>query len=101
VGDTWVNFKITEMIPDKKVVWYATDCDLPWLKDRKEWKGTSVQFDIAEIPGGTQMSMTHVGLTPQVECYANCKKGWDFYAGSSLLQLITEGKGMPWPNPNK
>lgn len=95
VGTTWVHFKVTALTPGKKVVWSATDCELPWLKDKKEWKDTSVQFDIAETPEGTKMSMTHVGLTPQVECFEDCKKGWTFYAGDSLKSLITKGKGMP------
>lgn len=94
VGTTWVEFKITEMIPGKRIVWQATDCELPWLKDKKEWKGTSVTFDISTANGETQVSMTHVGLTPQVECYEDCKAGWNHFAGNSLKNLITTGKGI-------
>ena len=39
--------------------------------------------------------MTHVGLTPDKECYEDCNKGWSFYVGESLRKLITEGKGLP------
>ena len=36
-GDTFVDFKISEVIPEKKIVWLATDCNLHWIKDKKEW----------------------------------------------------------------
>jgi hypothetical protein len=39
--------------------------------------------------------MTHVGVVPRAECYADCKKGWDFYVGESLLRLLTENEGLP------
>jgi len=94
VGITWVKFKIVEMIPGKHIVWQATDCELPWLKDHKEWKGTKVVFDIRPVNEGAQLSMTHEGLTPQVECYENCKMGWNHFAGNSFKSLITTGKGI-------
>lgn len=45
-GDTWVNFKITEAIPDSKIVWYVTGSYLPWLKDKTEWTDTEVVFEV-------------------------------------------------------
>jgi hypothetical protein len=39
--------------------------------------------------------MTHIGLVPGVECYEDCKKGWNFYVGESLFRWMTEGKGLP------
>ena len=94
-GDTYVTFEITEAIPGKKVVWYVTDCYLPWLKDKKEWNGTEAVFEISETGNGTRVDMTHVGLTPEVECYAGCEKGWNHHIQDSLVALLTEGKGMP------
>ncbi len=44
---------------------------------------------------GTQLSFTHIGLTPGVECYAQCEKGWNYFIGISLFKLITEGAGVP------
>ena len=92
---SFVTFKIVEMIPNKKVVWLVTDCYLPWFNDKKEWNNTKLGFEISKTETGTQMSMIHVGLSPKVECYEMCVKGWNFYAGESLRKLITEGKGLP------
>ena len=65
------------------------------MKDREEWKGTELVFEIKTTDEGTQLTFTHIGLTPQVECFAQCEKGWDFFIGTSLHQLITLGVGQP------
>ena len=31
-GDTFVDFRISEFIPDKKITWFVTDCNLGWIK---------------------------------------------------------------------
>ncbi len=87
--------RVTEAVPDKRIVWLVTESLLPWLKDRQEWKGTALVFDVAATNEGTQLTFTHVGLTPQVECFDQCEKGWDYFLGDSLLKLITEGEGLP------
>ena len=94
-GDTWVTFKITECVAGKKIVWYATDCFLHWQKDKTEWKDTQVVFEISENGNSTQINFTHIGLSPDVECYEGCVKGWDQYFKGSLLKLLTTGKGEP------
>ena len=30
-GDTFVDFRISEVIPGKKIVWLVTDCNLHWI----------------------------------------------------------------------
>jgi hypothetical protein len=94
-GETFVNFKVTESIPGKKIVWDVTDCYLPWLKDKTEWNGTSVVFEISTLGDETQVTMTHVGLVPEVECYAGCEAGWNKYFKGSLFKLLTERAGVP------
>ena len=94
-GETFVDFKVIDMIPNSKVVWKVIDCYLHWINDKYEWKNTEIDFEISPTKGGTQMTMTHVGLEPGIECYDNCREGWDFYAGGSLVKLITEKKGLP------
>ena len=35
-GGSFFNMTISELIPDKKVVWLVTDCYMPWYHDKKE-----------------------------------------------------------------
>ena len=46
-GETFVDFQISELVPGKKMVWRVTDCNLHWIKDKKEWKNTEVVFEIS------------------------------------------------------
>ena len=94
-GDTFVDFKISEAIPDAKIVWYVTNSYLPWLTDKTEWNNTKVVFDISSENNQTKIDFTHVGLVPEIECYDNCEKGWTRFATISLPKFINEGKGLP------
>jgi len=93
-GETFVNFTIVEHTATR-IVWHVTESRLPWLKDETEWTGTDVIWDVAVAGGETQVQMTHKGLVPQVECFENCKKGWNVYVGESLRKLLAEGQGSP------
>lgn len=93
-GDTFT-IKIIEVVIDKKIVWLVTDCNLTWVKDSKEWKGTKMIFEISTENNSANISFTHVGLVPQIECYDGCVNGWDQYIKGSLFKLLTEGKGQP------
>ena len=94
--------KLVEFIPDKKVVWLVTDSRLNFLKkDKQEWTNTRISFEISLHDHKTRVDFTHVGLVPEVECYDNCVKGWDYYIKGSLFKLLTEGKGTPEPVSGK
>jgi hypothetical protein len=88
--------KLIEFIPDKKVVWLITDSNLNFIKDKSEWTNTKISFDIDERDNKTQLSFTHIGLVPEIECYNNCSNAWSYYV-NSLRALITTGKGQPEP----
>jgi Activator of Hsp90 ATPase homolog 1-like protein len=94
-GETYVNFKLIEVVPNKKVVWLVTDCNLHWINNKTEWKGTKVVFELSPQSKKTKVTMTHAGLVPEVECYKDCKVGWDFYIEKSLFKLLTEERGLP------
>jgi len=94
-GETFVDFQVSEVVPNKKIVWKLTDCNLHWIDNKKEWNGTEVIFEISEKKNSTQMDFTHVGLVPGVECYKDCEVGWNEHVGDSLLKFINDGKGMP------
>jgi uncharacterized protein YndB with AHSA1/START domain len=87
--------KITEFVPGKKVVWHVTDAELNFVKDKTEWNGTEVVFEIARKGDKTEVRFTHVGLVPAFECYGGCSGAWGFYINDSLRNLITTGKGEP------
>jgi hypothetical protein len=85
--------KVVEIIPDKKVVWLVTESQLNFIKDKTEWTGTNIIFDITEQDNKTQLRFTHVGLNPDIECYGACSNGWQQLIQQSLFSLITTGKG--------
>jgi len=100
-GEVYITLKVTELIPGKKIVWYVTDCNKPWLKDKKEWKDTQLIWEISTKNEETQIDFTHQGLVPEVECYGVCSNAWSQYMKGSLLNLITTGKGHPTPRKTK
>ncbi len=94
-GETSVDLEVSELVPDSRVVWEVKDSHLPWLKDQKEWNHTRIIWEVARDDGATRITMTHSGLTPEVECFESCKAGWDFYFGKSLLKLLADNEGLP------
>jgi hypothetical protein len=88
--------KITESVPGKKVAWLVLDSQLNFVKDKSEWKGTKVTFEIAKKGDKTEVRFTHVGLVPEYECFDSCSGAWRSYINGSLRSLIT-GKGQTNP----
>src|SRR5262245_12610902 len=87
--------KITEFVPGKKVVWRVLDGYLNFVKDKTEWTGTDIVFEITRKGDKTELRFTHVGLVPAFECYGECSGAWGSYINDSLRSLITTGKGQP------
>ena len=87
--------KITELVPGKKIVWHVLDSYLSFVKDKTEWNGTDVVFEISKKDGKTQLKFTHAGLVPDFECYDDCSNAWGGYINGSLRNLIIKGKGRP------
>lgn len=87
--------KITEFIPNEKIVWLVTDSKLNPLKfkDESEWTGTKIIFEITEKNNKTQVRFTHVGLVPAFECYGDCSWAWGQLIEESLFSLITTAQG--------
>ena len=89
--------KLIELLPARKVVWFVLDNYFSFTDDKTEWKNTRVIFDISQKDGKTQLSVTHVGLVPEYECFNVCQDAWTTYIQKSLRSLIETGKGNPNP----
>ena len=101
-GDVHVSTqKLIEIIPDKKVVWLVTDSKLNFIKDKSEWTGTKISFEITEKDNKTQIRFTHLGLAPGIECFDACSNAWGDYITNSLRKLVNTGKGQPTPKEVK
>lgn len=87
-------FLISELEPDRKVVWHVLQNHFNFTRDKTDWTGTDIVFEITPVEQGTQLRFTHVGLHPDEECYQVCEDSWNFYI-ASLRQLISTGMGQP------
>lgn len=72
------------------VLWSCT------ARRRGEWIGTQVMFDLFD-PSSQKCELwfRHAGLTPKLECYSDCKLGWDHFL-ESLRAYVETGKGSPF-----
>ena len=95
MNNTWVKLKVAEAVPGRRIVWDVVDSYLAWVEDKSEWTGTKIVWDITSDGAATTITMTHVGLMPEVECYDVCQAGWTHHVQESLKSLLTEGKGNP------
>jgi hypothetical protein len=80
--------KIVELIPGKKVVWRVVDGSINFVKDKTEWNGTTISFDIAKKGKQTEIRFTHAGLNPDIECFDGCSDAWSSYIKGALRDLI-------------
>lgn len=88
------HFRISEVVPERRVVWQVLDSKTPFVEDPAEWDGTRVVFDIAPDGDGTRLRFTHEGLTPAKECFHDCSRGWTGVINESLQHLVTTGHSM-------
>ncbi|WP_435357136.1 SRPBCC family protein [Emticicia sp. SJ17W-69] len=89
--------KLIELIPDKKLVYEVVDNQFSFTKDKTEWVGTKLIFDISKEGDKTKITFTHQGLVPEYECYDVCHDAWTSYIQGSLQRLISTGEGRPNP----
>lgn len=89
--------KLAELVPGEKIVWHVVDGRLSFVEEGGEWKDTVIVFDIARKDGGTDVSFTHIGLTPACACYGACSGGWNVFIHGNLRNRILTGKAQPDP----
>jgi hypothetical protein len=79
--------QLIELIPNKRIVWLVTDSNLTFLSDTGEWTNTMICFDISKEGKQTNVTFTHEGLIPQIECYDSCSGAWSQYLENLAKKL--------------
>lgn len=87
--------KIIEFVPNQKIVWQVLKNYFSFTKNKEEWIGNKLVFEITTEDNKTHLQFTQIGLVPEYECYDICENAWNTYIQKSLLNLITTGKGEP------
>lgn len=80
--------KIIEFSPNTKVVWLVLDANLTFTKNRTEWKGTKISFEIISKDYKTEIRFKHIGLVSEYECYNNCSNAWNMLINKRLKTLL-------------
>ena len=75
--------------PFTQVRWSVVTCDF-----MPDWVGTTIEFDLAEREGPTVLDFRHEGLTPRLDCFDQCRQGWEYYL-ASLQAYVETGTGRP------
>ena len=87
--------RVTEAVPGQRIAWRVLDNYFSFTKDKTEWIGTTVEFEILPRDGKTEVRFTHQGLVFEYECYQICADAWTSYVTGSLRNLIATGQGNP------
>ena len=97
-GDNvYKTMQIAALVPNSKVVWYVKSSliDIPELKNKTEWVGTTIIWEIEQNGDTTLLNLEHIGLNETIECYEICANGWQQFTNS--LKLYVEiGTGNPF-----
>ncbi|MGN7205712.1 SRPBCC family protein [Pedobacter sp. SAFR-022] len=96
-SQVYKTMEVEQLVGNEKVSWRVVDAliDLPELSNNTEWVDTRIIWDISITSEGTALALTHVGLTPEIQCYDLCKNGWQSFL-YSFNKFLTTGKGVPF-----
>jgi hypothetical protein len=85
----FVSFTVDHTSGTDEVTWTVTGCMMD------DWIGTQPSFSVQPNDDGTQaVHFRHVGLHPSLECFDQCRAGWNHFM-PSLHQYLETGEGRP------
>lgn len=98
-GAIYKTMQVKELVLNEKVIWKCVEHFYPdeSLIKNNEWEGTEIIFYLTNnLDNGTLLDFTHVGLTPELECFDICQKGWNYFLNESLKAYLEAGSGKPY-----
>ncbi len=99
-GKTRNIFRFEQLEPDREVLMTCIEQyhHLPGILNKTdEWVDTQIRFQLAaQANDATELTFTHHGLIPSLECYTICEGGWDHFIKSSLKNFVERDKGEPY-----
>ncbi|MBL4707773.1 MAG: SRPBCC domain-containing protein [Flavobacteriales bacterium] len=85
------SFRVTEFVPNSKLTW---ECIGGNPEFNTEWIGDLLYWNMEEVEGDkVKISLLQVGLTPEMNCFEICNKGWNFFITKSLKSYLETGVG--------
>jgi hypothetical protein len=88
-GMHFTRMKLITLEPSSRIEWIVTESKLTFLSDPEEWIDTTISFDIKSKGSKTEVTFTHRGLVPQIECYNNCSTAWTEYL-NAFKKIVNE-----------
>ena len=90
-GTTW-SFKAVSIVQDQLIELHCYHANhihhVTTPNMRSEWAGTSLRFELHKAGTATEITFTHIGLTPELSCYEICHSGWDHFFGSAFKMYL-------------
>lgn len=82
---------------DTQFSWTCIDANMiiEDVADHTEWRGTKLLWQITQTEMGCDLSLTHQGLNPDLQCHRVCQAGWGRYFEHSLKNHLNGAPANP------
>ncbi|HSU98286.1 MAG TPA: SRPBCC domain-containing protein [Gemmatimonadaceae bacterium] len=89
--DEHIDLRQDALQPNRLVEWTCLEhSSLP------EWRETTMRFMLEPSDANaTDLNFEHDGLSPELKCYNDCRRGWDHFL-HSLSDFAERGSGSPF-----
>lgn len=84
---------VTSAEPGQRLAWTVEHSG--HAHEIEDWIGTVISFAITPADGGSEITVTHHGLHPGLECHEVCSTAWDHHLDVGLRALLTGGVAAP------
>lgn len=90
-GNANWSFRVNEFEPNTKITWECIDGNPDF---NAEWIGDKLYWNIEQQGDKVKISLLQNGLTPDMNCFEICNRGWNHYITKSLQAYLESGVGV-------